>query len=213
MGDYVKIEKESSIKLSTEMAVELTGQIYHVEEDWITFETNYDLNMDKQSGIKALCYVSNPNTTVHSFMTEIVEIDHRLIKIKNPMKQKIDTIEKRQQIRLEMNLNITCYIRGFQNKEIVCDKYIPSTVKDLSAGGALLHSQLSLPKQTVVVTELPLGAEEIMVTLEVLRSDKREDGFYMGCKFLRLDRHEEHKIMKTVLKGHLKKTKQAKNRK
>ncbi|KXG75261.1 flagellar brake protein [Thermotalea metallivorans] len=173
--------------------VALEGAIESITSDAIHVCLDY-MFVHNKNNLKVACTVWDEISRIYAFDTSIVHIEGQKLVLTKPEEHKIQRSDHRQQVRIDVNIPVSCYLRGIGDVKVTSEKFLPAVVKNLSTGGVLIHSPLSLPVGTVMVFELPLDKGMLLVTVEVLRNVPYGDGYSMGAKFLALDDRDIQKI-------------------
>ncbi|MDF2546391.1 MAG: type pilus assembly PilZ [Anaerosolibacter sp.] len=203
MTSPLTVNNRIRMKLTNEPGeVELAGNVEDISENIIYVHLDYHFIHNK-SELKVDCTIWDQQGNACEFNSLIYAIKGRALTLKRPKASDIKQLRRRAEVRVGVDIPVNCYIRGYGDQEIDNDKFIPAIVKDLSIGGLLLHSSLSLPIDTVIVLELPLGEELILVTVRILRNLTCEEGYAMGGQFVALDDRDVQKIRAFVFRSQI----------
>jgi c-di-GMP-binding flagellar brake protein YcgR len=191
------------MKLTNEPGeVELSGKIENISENSIYVLLDYHFVHNK-SELEVVCTIWDQQGKAYHFNSLIYKIKERAMTLKRPKASEIQQLMRREEIRMGVDIPVSCYIRSYGDQEINSDKFIPAVVKDLSIGGLLIHSRLSLPVDTVIVVELPIEEEMILATVRILRNLVCEEGYAMGGQFVALDERDIQKIRAFVFRSQI----------
>ena len=101
---------------------------------------------------------------------------------------------------VDTDIEVDCFLVGFQDRAIESDKRFPAVIKNISGGGVLLNTKLSIPKDTILLFELELE-ETLLLTVRVLRNEVDSDNSNnLGCEFIGITDEKRQKIIKYVNK-------------
>lgn len=114
-----------------------------------------------------------------------------------PKEENISIVQRREYIRVSLDKDVNCYLIGINERKVESNKVFPAKIKDISGGGVLLNSSLSLPPGTVLVFELELDQNKFLLTIKVLRNMESEaNGMRdLGCQFIGIDDGDRQKII------------------
>lgn len=143
------------------------------------------------------CTISDSvKTKVCVFKTVVQNANGSKMFLLFPRDEEVEVVQRREYIRIEEDIEINCYLIGINDKKVESDKVFPARIKDISGGGVLLNSALSLPINTVLVFEIELDGSPFLLTVKILRNIENEsDGTRnLGCTFLGLDDGDRQKI-------------------
>ncbi|MBB6215796.1 c-di-GMP-binding flagellar brake protein YcgR [Anaerosolibacter carboniphilus] len=200
MTSPLTINQRIRMKLTNELGeVELAGTIENITENDIYVLLDYKFAHNKNK-LEVACTIWDQSGKAYLFNSFIHTIKGQSLRLKRPQDSEMEQLKRRDQVRAGVDIPVSCYIRSYGDMEINSEKFVPAVVKDLSIGGLLLHSTLSLPVDTVIVLELPLEEELILVTVRILRNQTCEEGYAMGGQFVALDDRDVQKIRAFVFR-------------
>lgn len=189
-GNTIKIEVDTEPSY-----LYFRGKIKKVEKYIIV---KLDIEYIQKEPQSVNCTIIDENSRrVCLFKTIIKKIvNNQLILIK-PDEEDIEIVQRRQYIRVPFDKEVNCYLIGINGKKIESEKIFPARIKDISGGGVLLNSQLSLPLGIVLVFEMKIDDNPFLLTVKVLRkSEDKEDGINnFGCKFIGINDRDRQKII------------------
>lgn len=170
------------------------GVIDHIKDDYIVVDIvgQYAQKDDRQVN----CIIPG-DTKVCLFSTVIKgSIEGKLI-LSLPSSDNIQILQRRKYVRVPAQIDVKCFLIGFNNKMINSNKEFPATVKDISGGGVLLNSKLSPPIGTLLVFELALENNSFVLTVKVLRNIENEsgEGRDLGCEFVGITDSDRQKVI------------------
>ncbi|MCC5912377.1 MAG: PilZ domain-containing protein [Clostridiaceae bacterium] len=185
------------IKLEVEIIspyLSFVGTIKKIEEGHIVvkIEGSYVQKYEK----KVRCTILN-DRKVCVFETVIKGCIENQIILVMPKAETIQVMQRRKYVRALVDFPVHCFLVGYNDKKINSNKKFPVTVKDISGGGVLLSSSLSLPIGTVLVFELELEQQLFILTVKVIRNieNKVEKNRSLGCEFLGITDGDRQKII------------------
>lgn len=194
MTSPLTINQRIRMKLINEPGeVELAGEVVSITEDVIHVLLDY-IFLHNKNELEVACTIWDDSGKAYGFNSCIHATKGQGLVLKRPEPSQVEQLNRRAHVRVGVDIPVTCYIRRYGDVEVTSEKFIPGVVKDLSIGGVLLHSGLSLPMDTVIVLELPLGEDILLVTVRILRNLTCEDGYAMGAQFVALDNSDVQKI-------------------
>lgn len=165
--------------------VSLQGTIKELDRDFIVVELDLEYAQKEQQKVRCTI-VNDARTLVCLFETTIDQCRGNKLVLDRPEGREIEITQRRKYVRVPVDKEVKCYLIGINGRQIESDKVFPAIVKDISGGGALLNSPLSLPVGTVLVFEIELDNYPLLLTIEVLREmENTEDGTKnLGCQFI-----------------------------
>ncbi|WP_026476675.1 flagellar brake protein [Alkaliphilus transvaalensis] len=130
------------------------------------------------------------------FETFILQGKGEEVLLKLPPIKQPELVQRRKYVRVSTDLPVNCFLIGFNDQKIESQKSFPAAVKDLSGGGVLINSSLSLPVGTVIVFELELNNQKMVLTAKVLRNTENMENNTrdLGCEFIGLDDSDRQRI-------------------
>ncbi|SNT15994.1 c-di-GMP-binding flagellar brake protein YcgR, contains PilZNR and PilZ domains [Anaerovirgula multivorans] len=192
---YLQPEKNIKLEIqATPPYLSFWGVIDHIKDDYIAVDITgqYVQKDDRQVN----CII--PGATRICFFQTIIKgcIDGKII-LSMPKPDDINVIQRRKYARVPTNIDVNCFLIGINNKKVNSNKTFPATVMDISGGGVLLNSKLSLPVDTLLVFELALENNSFVLTVKILRNiENMADGSWsLGCKFVGIDDSDRQKII------------------
>lgn len=176
--------------------VSLQGVIEELDKDVIVVKLDLEyLQKDPQ---KVRCTITDhARTLVCLFKTIIKETRGNRLVLVRPQDREVQITQRRKYLRVPIDKEVKCYLIGIGGRQVESDKVFPAKIKDISGGGALLNSPLSLPVGTVLVFEIQLDDLALLLTIEVLRlMENPEDGTNnIGCQFIGISNSDRQKII------------------
>lgn len=195
-NNFIKVGKIIKMEIDTVPAFSFRGIIEKVKEDILTVKIDGQYIQRESQIVK--CTISNSNKTrVCLFETIIKYGNNDNVFLVSPNKDKIKIAQRREYIRVPVDKEVNCYLVGINDKKVESDKIFPAIIKDISGGGVLLNSALSLPLGTVLVFEIELGGTKFLLTIKVLRNleNDGDETRNMGCVFIGIDDGDRQKII------------------
>lgn len=193
------------IKLEIEMVpsnLSFWGIIEDVKEDYIIvgIPGEYAQKDDR----KVTCVIPGEAKTC-IFETVIKGSRKGKLFLLMPNSEDIQVLQRRKYVRVPINIDVKCHLIGIHDKKIDSNKVFPATVKDISGGGVLLNSNLSLPIETMLVFELNLDNNNLVLTAKVLRNNPHpnDNSRDLGCKFVGISDADRQKIIAYTNKAQL----------
>jgi c-di-GMP-binding flagellar brake protein YcgR len=191
------------MKLTNEPGeVELAGEIVSIAEDIIHVLLDYKFLHNKNE-LEVACTIWDESGKAYIFNSFVHSMKGQGLVLKRPQPSELEQLNRRAHVRVGVDIPVSCYIRRYGDVEVNSEKFIPAVVKDLSIGGLLLHSSLSLPMDTVIVLELPLEEDILLVTVRILRNLTCEEGYAMGAQFVALDNSDVQKIRAFIFRSQI----------
>lgn len=172
------------------------GIIEKVEKGIFTVKINGEYAQKEPQAVRCII-TNNSKTRACLFETTIKHVINDQITLVIPNEKDMRVVQRREYIRVPVDKEVNCYLIGINGKKIESDKVFPAIVKDISGGGVLLNSPLSLPSGTVLVFEIEIDKNNFLLTIEVLRNlESEENGTRnLGCKFIGIDEGDRQKII------------------
>jgi len=191
-GNKIKIEVEI---LPTYLILE--GIINTVQDGYLFVDIDGEYLQKDERKTKCTIYLDNK---ICVFSTDVKAfIDGKLI-LKEPPLKDIQILQRRKFVRVDTDIEVDCFLVGFQDRAIESDKRFPAVIKNISGGGVLLNTKLSIPKDTILLFELELE-ETLLLTVRVLRNEVDSDNSNnLGCEFIGITDEKRQKIIKYVNK-------------
>ncbi len=190
------LEEGSPIKLEVDVIppyLSFWGIIKSIDEECLTIEIEGEYAQKEKRQVR--CIIPK-ETKACIFETWIVKGDGSQLWLQKPNQEEIKVIQRRRYIRVSTEIPIVCYLVGFNDEKIDSHKFFPGVVRDISGGGVLINTPLSLPVGTVIVFELELDRSKLLLTAKVLRNTENYvDGTReLGCGFIGIDEADLQKI-------------------
>lgn len=140
------------------------------------------------------------------FETIIHGSQNNMLIIEIPDAKKVQIVQRRKYIRIPIDIELQSFIIGINDQKVENNKYISVTAKDISGGGILLNSKISLPIGTVLVFEIKLEDIQLLLTAKVLRNEENstDESRDIGCEFIGLDESNLKQIINFCSKQQLK---------
>lgn len=133
---------------------------------------------------------------VCTFSTNIKGFVSGKLVLEEPLPEDVKILQRRKFIRVATDFSVDCFLVGFNNKTIDSNKKFPATIKNISGGGVLINTPLSLPVDTILVFELVLEGQLFILTVRVLRNEENSDGSRdLGCEFIGITEGDRQKII------------------
>jgi c-di-GMP-binding flagellar brake protein YcgR len=113
-----------------------------------------------------------------------------------PSEENMEILQRRKYVRVPVEYEVICFLKEYNNQKLNESKMFFGIVKNISGGGVLLNSILSLPVNAVLVFELKLEGTLFPLTVKVLRNDKNRDEktYDLGCEFIGIDEGDRQRI-------------------
>ena len=188
-GNAIKIEINSA---SPYLSIWGTIQASSEEEIIVEIEGVYAQWEIK----KAKCTVSVA-TKIYVFETLIKEANNNRIVLLTPDEDKVSVMQRREFLRVATDIPVSCFLINNENAKLAGEKFFPAIVKDISGGGVLLNSFISLPLGTTLVFELEIDNSPMVLTVRIVRNKENHNNSSrdMGCEFIGLDESDRQKII------------------
>lgn len=191
------LEEGTPIKLEVDMIppyLSLWGIIKAIDEQYLTVEIEGKYAQKEKRQVR--CIIPK-ETKACIFETWILKGEGNQLLLQKPEEEGINVVQRRKYIRVATEIPVVCYLIGFNDEKINSRKFFPGVVKDISGGGVLINTPLSLPIGTVIVFELELDQSKLLLTAKVLRNtESYVDGTReLGCGFIGIDEADLQKIM------------------
>lgn len=191
IGQYIKID----INISPSYLY-FKGIIESISD--IEFIVKIDGQYIQKEPQTVKCTISNTSKTqVCIFETVIKSVENNKLILQTPGEKNVEIIQRRQYIRVPLDKEVNCYLIGINDRKIESNKTFLGIIKDISGGGVLLNSTLSLPVGTVLVFELELDNNKFLLTIRVLRNLENENNGTrdLGCQFIGIDETDRQMII------------------
>ncbi|SCY48285.1 flagellar brake protein [Alkaliphilus peptidifermentans] len=200
------ISKDAAIKLEIDVIppyLSFWGKIHLVDKKF--FVVKIDGKYVQNEPRKVKCTIPNEkkvcviNSTIHGF-------ENDLLFIEIPSNNNIEILQRRKYVRIAVDKEVECYLIGINDRRVENTKFFPATLKDISGGGVLLNTSLSIPIGTVIVFELDINGASILLTCKVLRNTENENNQSrnIGCEFIALSDNDRQRIISYCSKEQLK---------
>ncbi|WP_192929581.1 flagellar brake protein [Alkaliphilus serpentinus] len=162
------------------------GRVYKIEKKLFIVEISGQYIQKEPRKVK--CTLPTEQK-VCIFDTIIHGSQKNMLIIEMPNNNKVQVLQRRRYIRVPIDIGVQCFILGINDQKIETNKYISAIAKDISGGGVLINSSVSLPIGTVVVFEINLDGISLILTAKVLRNEENQTDATrdMGCEFIGLD--------------------------
>ena len=110
-------------------------------------------------------------------------------------------IQRRKEYRVNVNISIPIHKIIFNNKDVIgLNKKFPANIYNISTGGVLLQSSLSVPENLKFVFNLIDENTKILCYLEIVRKEKCAEEYYYGCKLKTVFESDRERLRVFVLK-------------
>ncbi len=201
------IKKGKVVKMEVNVIpsyLSLQGTIVELKDDYIILET--DINYAQKGAQKVKCTITDDDKTmVCLFETTIKQGENKELILIRPDGKRIQITQRRKYVRVPINKETSCYLIGIKGRQVESDRPFASIIKDISGGGVLLNSKMSLPINTVLFFELQLIRDSFLLTVEVLREmENNKDGTNdFGCQFIGISDTDRQKIVDYCNKKHM----------
>ena len=110
------------------------------------------------------------------------------------------TMQKRLEIRVNVDFNADVYELIICDKPIVLPKVIRMKVINLSVSGVLLFSEIDMAVGIHFGTVLRIDNTDIYVACLSVRKEVRDSGFYYGCTLLGVSQSDQQVIRQFIFK-------------
>lgn len=194
--NFIQVGKTIKMEIDLIPVLSFKGTIEKLEKDTFIVKINGQYAQKEPQVVK--CTISNSTKTrVCIFETIIRNGNNNMLFLDTPNKENIKVTQRREYIRVPMDKEVSCYLIEINDRRIESDKIFSAIVKDISGGGVLLNSTLSLPIGTILVFEIELDDIKFLLTSKVLRNlESEEDGTRnLGCQFIGIDNGHRQKII------------------
>ncbi|MBM7614241.1 flagellar brake protein [Alkaliphilus hydrothermalis] len=153
------------------------------------------------------------DTKACTFETFIMKGKEQAVVLKMPPLNGFQLIQRRKYLRVDVDIPVNCYLVGIEDEEGKSEKFFPASLKDLSGGGALINSNISLPLGTVILFEIPINDQMMVLTAQVVRNKESDEDYSrnLGCEFLGIDEADQKKIIAYCTGVQLKSKRRVKN--
>lgn len=122
------------------------------------------------------------------------------------------TIQRRKEHRVNVNIPVPINKIIFNNKDIIgLNKRFPANIYNISSGGVLLQSSLSVPINLKFVFDLIDENNKILCFLEIVRKEKCDGDYYYGCKLKSVFEGDRERLGVFILKKQVQNLKCMKN--
>ncbi len=205
MNDYLQVGMP--IKLEVEVVppyLSFWGAISKVNGDELTVKIDGHYAQNEVRRVK--CTIPK-DTKACIFETFIIKGSDHLLILKMPLDEDLSVIQRRKYVRASVDLPVNCYLIGINDQKVESHKLFPAVAKDISGGGILLNSSLSLPTGTIIVFELELSNQKLLLTAKVLRNTENAENKSrdLGCEFLGIDETDRQRIISYCTKMQIQK--------
>lgn len=165
------------------MDYEVYANVSQINDDSILLEmkTNTDIPFNKD----ILCIVVEEDN-IFEFYTQVITKERNSILVRKPEVNEYSVIEKRKFNRVDCNIGFVATPISINNIPIPnSDKKFTGMIKNISAGGVLVESNLKLPEEMVFAFKLKLNffldcKARIIRTLPV----ENDTIYQSGCQFV-----------------------------
>ena len=182
---------------------EIYANIKIVNDDTLTITTKTSPSSLK--GKEILCMVVD-NAEIHEFYGEIEDLYENTIVISNPKSRGDIYFEQRRFTRVDCNINFMgkpAAINGIPIPNF--NKMFTGTVLNLSAGGMLTETKLSLPENLIFTMKLKIDYFVELEARVVRNVSESESGMYeTGCQFTNMTLDKVKTLSFYVFKEQLK---------
>ncbi|KAB3532156.1 PilZ domain-containing protein [Alkaliphilus pronyensis] len=201
--------KDAEIKLEIDVIppyLSFWGKIHMVDKKFfvVKIDGKYVQNEPRRAkctipGEKNVCIISSK---IHGF-------ENDLLFIEIPTQNNIKVLQRRKYVRVEIDKDIECYLIGINDKRIENTKFFPAKLKDISGGGVLIKTSLSIPVGTVIVFEMILNGAPILLTVKVLRNieNNNDKTWNLGCEYIGITDNDRQRIISFCSKEQIKQKK------
>ena len=197
LNSFLKVGRSIKIEISIIPSyLFFKGFIENIKNDIFSIKID-GTYAQKDPQIVKCTITDDAKTKVCIFETIVKHVDKDHLILAIPEKEKINILQRREFIRVPLEKEVNCYLIGINDKKIESNKVFPATIKDISGGGVLLNSSLSLPPGTILVFEIELDHHKFLLTINVLRNIENEENGTMdlGCQFIGIDDSDRQRIM------------------
>ncbi len=209
MGSY--FSGGNAIKLEIDSAqphLSIWGTIKDSSEEDIRVEID---GVYAQLEVKKVRCIIAVATKIYVFETLIKEADNNMLVLMTPKKDKVSVLQRREYLRVDTDIPIRCFLLNDKLVQLAEDKFFPATIKDISGGGLLISTDISLPLETLFVFELEINKSPMVLTAKVVRNTENPDNSSrdIGCEFIGLDESDRQKIISYCTRLQVKRKKKA----
>ncbi len=191
------------IILSPLLESEIFGNIKMINDDRIILNIKGAMRLTKFSEI--LCISVTENGTFE-FYSKIEDIVNNTIFIAKPLQENFNIIEQRKFNRMDCEIGFVGSLLRYHDKSLISlGKRFSGTIKNISAGGLLLETNLDIPAGMVIGFKLKLQYF-LDCTAIVKRTSKVEEPstYQAGCQFVNMQLEDIKTISFYVFKEQLK---------
>ncbi|MDR5659227.1 PilZ domain-containing protein [Serpentinicella sp. ANB-PHB4] len=183
------IKEGNSIKLEVNIIPPpqpLDGVIENIFDDYLVIKCTHSYIQKEPQ--KVSCTIPH-NEKVCMFPSTLERSNENIVFVSMPEVHTVKLIQRRQYVRVPLITDITCYLLVINNTAVIGDKAFSATIKNISAGGVLIASKLSIPEQSIFGFELKIEDKNFVFTACVVRNMKnhQDQVFEHGCEFIGLD--------------------------
>jgi hypothetical protein len=161
---------------------EIYANIKQLNDEGIMLELRADMEVPVYKEI--LCIVVDEDN-IFEFYTKVTAKNERFIFIKQPTDSEFNAIEKRKFNRVDCNIGFVATPISINNISIYnSDKKFTGVIKNISAGGVLIESNLNLPVDMTFIFKLKLNFF-LDCKASVVRTATADKAIYhSGCQFI-----------------------------
>lgn len=190
---------------------EIFGTVKMIKDDRIMLNIKGAMKLTKFNEI--LC-ISITDDGVFEFYSKVEDIVNNTIFITKPSQENLSVIEQRKFNRMDCEIGLVGRLARYHNKPLIgIGKQFSGTIKNISAGGILLETNLSLPVDMVINFKLKL--QYFLDCNAIVKRVSKVEGpsvFQLGCQFVDMQIDDMKTISLFIFKEQLKaKQKQFKN--
>lgn len=190
--------------LSVYTDAELYGNIKYVTADSLTMTTKTSGLL--KEGWDILCIIID-NTDIFEFYSKVKFLEGNSIRVEKPIEDELNLIEKRRFSRADCEIGFVARPMLINNIPVEkSGKTFLGMIKNISAGGILVETNLCLPKDTVFSFKLKVSFF-IDCVARVVRVNEVPDEkkYQMGCEFINMNKENIKTISMFTFKERLKK--------
>lgn len=112
--------------------------------------------------------------------------------------------EKRNDCRINIEMDLIMYKIIYNDKILELPKPIPIKIKNLSCGGILIYSKIDFPENTCFYLKFQTKNNIMELIVEIIRKEYNRKSFIYGCRFLQLSPIEQQQLRQFIFEQEVK---------
>lgn len=195
------------VMLSPFTDTEIYGNISFALSDLLTVSIKTTGHL--KVGWDVLCLVID-DTEIYEFYSRVIELEGSSVIISRPMSTGLSAVEKRRFNRVDCEIGFVGRPMIVNNVSVVkTAKPFSGKIKNLSAGGVLVGSNMELPQNAVFSFKLKVNFFIDCIAIVRRAGEADKDGlFELGCEFINMNIDNVKAISLYTFKEQLKKKRQ-----